>query len=132
MHRRDLHGALYDLALQEDDDSLGTVKLHARAMISQVDVENAAIELEDGRKFSGDLLIGADGLRSVVRTAALGEKYPPIDTEWQIYRFLLPREAVMNDPLTKAIKKENSRVAYEIPDATTQSKLRFVWYECRK
>jgi salicylate hydroxylase len=132
MHRRDLHGALYDLALQDDEDSQVPVKLHARAMISHVDIENAAIELEDGRRFSGDLLIGADGLRSVVRTTALGEKYPPIDTEWQIYRFLLPRETIMNDPLTKAIKKDDSRVMYEIPDATAQSKLRFVWYECRE
>lgn len=132
MHRRDLHGALYDLALLEDDDSQVAVKLHARAMISRVDTESATVELENGRKFTGDLLIGADGLRSVVRSSALGEKYPPIDTEWQIYRFILPREVIMNDPLTREMKMENTRIMYEIPDDTGQSKVRVVWYECRK
>jgi salicylate hydroxylase len=132
MHRQDLHKTLWDLALQDDGDSELPVKLHTGVVVSHVDTENASIELHDGRKFSGDLLIGADGLRSVVRAAAVGSKTPPIDTEWQIYRFLLPTEKIMEDALTKSLKVDNALIMFDIPDSAVGSKFMAIWYECRK
>ncbi|TVY82872.1 FAD-dependent monooxygenase OpS4, partial [Lachnellula suecica] len=114
MHRRDLHAALWDLALQNDGPSdAPAVKLHTGVKITKIDVESAKIELEDGSVFEGDLLIGADGLRS------------------QIFRFLLPTEAIVNDPETSGMRLHNIRVMYDIEDQTTGPKLRCVWYECR-
>ena len=145
MHRLDLHRELERLALLaggEDGDagsqtnggskSGGSVRILKGVMITRIDTENAEIELHDGRVFNGDLLIGADGLHSEVRAQATGKREEPIDTGWQIYRFLLPREKVMEDPVIRGMKMENTRMIYEMPDEKAESTVRFVWYECRK
>ncbi|PVH83437.1 FAD/NAD(P)-binding domain-containing protein [Cadophora sp. DSE1049] len=144
MHRLDLHRELERLALlsgAEDSDArsqtnrngnaTGSVKILKGVTITRIDTENAEIEISDGRVFNGDLLIGADGLHSEVRAHATGKREEPIDTGWQIYRFLLPREKVMEDPVMREMKKENTRMIYEMPDEKAESTVRFVWYECR-
>jgi len=87
-----------------------------------VDTENASIELQAGRKFSGGFLIGADGLRSVV-PAAVG---------WQIYRFLLTIEKIMKDLLTKSLKVDSAHIVFVISDSAAGPKFMGIWYECRK
>lgn len=145
MHRLDLHRELERLALisgaEEADDrsertgtckAVGSVRILKGVTITRIDTENAEIELSDGRVFAGDMLIGADGLHSEVRAQATGKREEPIDTGWQIYRFLLPRKKVMEDPVMREMKRENTRMMYEMPDEKAESTVRFVWYECRK
>lgn len=132
MHRQDLHGELERLALLNDVHPEVPAKLHMGVRIVRIDTESAEIEVDDGRIFSGDLLIGADGIHSAVRAAAIGKEREPIDTEWQIYRFLLAREKVMDDPVMRNMKVENSRLVYNNPDPKRNGRGRFVWYECRK
>jgi salicylate hydroxylase len=131
MHRQDLHRELVRLALLEDN-SHGSVEIHKGVQITKFDVQNASLELDNGKIFSGDLIIGADGLHSDVQAAAIGSKQDPIDTEWQIYRFLLPREKVMNDGIMKEMRVENARLTYIIPDVKRGISGQFAWYGCRK
>lgn len=131
MHRQDLHGELLRLALLEDN-SQGSVEIHQGVQITKFDVQKATIELDSGKIFSGDLLIGADGLHSDVQAAAIGSRQEPVDTEWQIYRFLLPREKVMNDEIMKDMRVQNARLTYLTPDAKREISALFTWYECRK
>lgn len=47
------------------------IVLHTACKISKIDVDEARVTLEDGRRFHGDVLLGADGVhvrppRSVV------------------------------------------------------------------
>ena len=77
------------------------VELFKSVKITHVDVENATVELADGAVHSGDLLIGADGLHSVVRSFAIKDDLPLIDTNWNIYRFLLPRQEIMEDDVLR-------------------------------
>ncbi|CZR55267.1 uncharacterized protein PAC_05154 [Phialocephala subalpina] len=120
MHRQDLHSELLRLAtLEPDSDSadLGQLKgLHMGVKITKIDIQNSILELDDGRYFQGDVVIGADGLHSDIRAAALGRRQEPIDTEWQIYRFLLPREKVMDDEIISGLKVGNSRLMFNCPD----------------
>lgn len=131
MHRQDLHSELLRLATEDSPDLGPLVGLHKGVKITNIDVKEARLETEDGKVWKGDLLVGADGLHSDVRAAATGKREEPIDTEWQIYRFLLPREKVMDDEVMRGMKVENSRVMYDVPDSKAESKSRFVWYECR-
>jgi salicylate hydroxylase len=131
IHRQDLHTELMRLALLEDN-SKGSVKIHSGVKIIGIDVQNSSVKLDNYKIISGDLLIGADGINSDVRAAASGSRQDPIDTEWQIYRFLLPREKVMNDEVMREMRVEKARLIYDNPDLQKESLARFVWYECRK
>lgn len=130
-HRQDLHRELLRLACLDKETPGPLIGLHKGVNVTNIDVQNASLELDDGRTFKGDLLIGADGLHSNVRAAALGKRTEPIDSEWQIYRFLLPTEKVMKDEVLRSLKPHNARIVYEDID-NTKSDARLVWYECRK
>ncbi|MET0360378.1 MAG: FAD-dependent monooxygenase [Sphingobium sp.] len=62
-HRADLHEILADAVT----DAGGTIHLASRIASVAADAEGASITLTDGRTASGDLLVGADGVKSVVR-----------------------------------------------------------------
>jgi salicylate hydroxylase len=65
-HRGDLHSELWRLALLTKGSEV-PVELFRGVGIIGIDTENTTIELNNGTKYSGDLLIGADGLQSDVR-----------------------------------------------------------------
>lgn len=110
IHRQDLHSELLRLACLDEVNTGPLVGRHMGVKITKIDVKEARIELDDGRVFKGDLLVGSDGLHSDVRAEALGMRQEPIDTEWQIYRFLLPRDKVMDDETMRGMKGENARL----------------------
>lgn len=61
VHRVDLHNKLKSEATSQSRPGV-PVQLHLACMVSDVDLINASVTLEDGRIFEGDLLLGADGL----------------------------------------------------------------------
>lgn len=132
-HRSDLHAELLRLA-RETNPSETPVELFKGVRISRVDADNATVELVDGTVYKGDLLIGADGLHSAVRAAAVKDNTPPIDSCWQIYRFLLPKQTIMDDDVLKSMKLDSGRLMFFIPgeEDTQKEVTRFVWYPCRK
>lgn len=96
--RVDLHNGLKKLALRDDGE--GSVEIFLGVRIVWVDVENAELELDDGRVWKGGLLFGADGMHSCVRKAALefsGEEEEIEDLGWDINRWLLDRKTVEED-----------------------------------
>jgi 2-polyprenyl-6-methoxyphenol hydroxylase-like FAD-dependent oxidoreductase len=66
-----LHGALLD--------ALGTAAIELSACVSRFTAATDAVELTlaDGRTFAGDLLVGADGVRSVIRAQLHPDEPPP-------------------------------------------------------
>jgi salicylate hydroxylase len=66
MHRADLHAALRQ-ALGDEHVSLGT-----RCISVEQDEELVTVTFADGQRASGDLLVGADGIHSVVRGYVAG------------------------------------------------------------
>ncbi len=67
IHRARLHGVLLEAAGAEN------VRLGAGVQSYEERGEKIAARLSDGSELEGDLLVGADGLRSVVRAQLLGE-----------------------------------------------------------
>ena len=54
--------------------------------------------LSNGEQLEADAIVGADGLRSVVRTSVLGYVKEPQESGDLAYRITIPREDLENDP----------------------------------
>lgn len=90
IHRGDMHGVLLRTCLAHPAITLTTGR--AARDYSRIGAE-VALYFEDGSSERGDLLIGADGLWSRIRTAMLGAEKPVISGHIA-YRAVLPMHAV--------------------------------------
>lgn len=84
IHRADYHRVLVSRARE-----LG-VEIILGSRVTGIDFAAPAAKLEDGKVFKADLVIGADGLKSVCREALLGKKDPPRLTGDLAYRIIVP------------------------------------------
>lgn len=73
LYRPDLHGILVQ-ALQER--APGSLQLGARVVDAAQTEDGAQVVLEDGRRLIADVLIGADGVHSIVRARLIAEDRP--------------------------------------------------------
>jgi salicylate hydroxylase len=90
LHRADLHAALVDLVQGTDPDA---ILLGQRFRGLQQRAGRVAAGFESGLQIEADLLIGADGARSVVRRELFGPAEPRF-TGFIAYRGLIPRSAL--------------------------------------
>ncbi|KAI8711661.1 hypothetical protein NCS52_01430200 [Fusarium sp. LHS14.1] len=90
-HRQDLQAALGDAATSEHLPGK-PAKIRTASQVMSVDCEEGVITLESGEEVHGDVIIGADGIHSVVRTAVLGEEKGALPTGTSAYRMLIPIE----------------------------------------
>jgi salicylate hydroxylase len=90
MHRRDLHDALVQaLSIMAPD----AVRLDAAVRQVHEDTEAAEVELVSGERLRADLVVGADGVKSVVRQHVLGAD-KPVFTGQVVWRVLVPVERI--------------------------------------
>lgn len=105
-HRADLHNALMERAV-----ALPNVELRVNSLVNDVSFEPASVTLANGAVVSGDVVIAADGIKSVIRGKLLNDDnikaYPTGDA---VYRVVLPRSVMENDPELKPL--------IDAPDAT--------------
>ena len=86
MHRSDLHAHLLHACRQSDLITLET----NRRVVEITDLGKAAkVRCADGSVYISDLLVGADGLHSLVRRV-LGDEAPPVCEEYVAYRGTVP------------------------------------------
>lgn len=93
-HRQDLHAALRAAAVSPADDVLSgrPVEIRTASAVVACDPEAGAVTLEGGEVLRADLVVGADGIHSVIRTAVVGEPRRAIPTGISAYRMLIPTE----------------------------------------
>lgn len=73
IHRADLHAALAAAVWALDADA---ITVNARVVNVEEDADGVAVTLADGQVARGDLVVGADGIKSVVRKFVLGDDEP--------------------------------------------------------
>jgi len=88
LHRADLHEIL---ARKAQEMRANIVQLNKRATHYVEDADGVTLHLADGTSARGDILIGADGIRSVVRAQMSGASTPTYtgDAAW---RLLIPTD----------------------------------------
>jgi len=88
LHRADFHNILADRARAFNPD---VVRLNCRATGFSETADGVTLNFADGSSATGDLLIGADGLKSVVRKQIVGE-VPATYTGDAAWRITVPIE----------------------------------------
>ena len=79
-----------------------SVRLNAKVASVSQDDDRVAVELDDGTVVEGDILIGADGWRSIVRPAIVGQEDPA-----QFSGFIAWRSVVENAVAPEAAEKKS-------------------------
>jgi salicylate hydroxylase len=132
IHRVDLHCELLRLALEEGDDNNPASLILATAA-KDIDPQDGSLRLSDGTKHQADLIIGADGVHSVVRRTVVG---PDADTaavtDMSAFRFLIPTSKLQVDPSLEKLLRWKSPGATIFADTVDQERERhLVWYPCQ-
>ncbi|KAI0884110.1 putative salicylate hydroxylase [Annulohypoxylon maeteangense] len=125
VHRVDLHNELLRLTSALD------IQLSSKVVAA--DAEQGFVLLEDGTKHYADLIIGADGLHSVLRGIALGDQdaAKPTPSGMSAFRFMIPTSELKEDPHFQELLKSKGRGNSVLADTTTQTERHMVWYTCR-
>ena len=96
MHRGDLLSGLLNAA-----EATGLVTIHPGKELVDVrqDARSATAVFADGTTATGEVLVGADGIRSRVRRV-LGDDSPPLASNYVIYRGTFPRTPEFENAVT--------------------------------
>ena len=96
IHRADLHNSMLQKAIQ-----LGAV-IRCNARVTDYSCDElhniARVTLHDGSSVQGDLVVGADGINSIMREVMYKKKDPPLPTGDIAYRFLIEADKTCDDP----------------------------------
>ncbi|KAL4908944.1 hypothetical protein BDW74DRAFT_174172 [Aspergillus multicolor] len=106
IHRADLHNALIEKALE-----LPNVELRVNSHVATVDFDSTSVTLVNGIVVRADVIVAADGIKSLIRDQLLGEgASKAIPTGDAAYRIMLTKAEMESDPVLKKL--------VEVPEAT--------------
>lgn len=126
VHRVDLHRELKRVLFDGcADGDANAPELILGAIVEDVDVDAGKVTLKDGRTFSSDVVVGADGNASFCRLqidpGARLERWEKV-----CFRFLVAKQVLLDDAETRDLVKEDSWFS-EI----SETDRRVVLYGCR-
>jgi salicylate hydroxylase len=109
-----MHRADYQNVLATEARRLGAeIRLNCDVVSADCDYPPSVV-LASGERLHADIVVGADGLRSSVRTAVLGYVKEPEESGDLAYRITIPRELLEGekDPLIGSVINENASVIW--------------------
>ncbi|PQE23110.1 FAD binding domain protein [Rutstroemia sp. NJR-2017a WRK4] len=108
IHRAHLHGALKELALSSKGD--GTpVKLSVSCNIVDMDPKEATVTLDSGETIKGDIVIGADGVKSWSRSY-IAPDVEPYSSGKCCYRWLISFAEIEKNESIKKFSQWHGRM----------------------
>ncbi|KAI1390569.1 putative salicylate hydroxylase [Hypoxylon trugodes] len=125
VHRVDLHSELLRITSGLD--------LQLGARVVEANADQGYVILEDGTRHYSDLIIGADGLHSILRGAVLKDQGvpKPIPSGMGAFRFMIPTPVLQNDPHFHALMEMKGQGNSVLADTTSETQRHMVWYTCR-
>jgi salicylate hydroxylase len=91
-----------------------TLRLNSRVI--SVDATCPSVTLQTGEVIYADLVIGADGVKSIVREAVLGGPSKPVPTGDAAYRAVIPTNSMLSDPDLKVLVDTPEFLTWMGPD----------------
>lgn len=102
-----IHRADYHYALTQRAKEVG-VEIELDCRVESIDFENQSVKCRNGKVFSGDVVVGYDGIKSYLRSAILNKEDPPYTTGDMAFRALVDIDVAKNDPkLSKLFSEPN-------------------------
>ena len=96
-HRQDLHSVLKAAAISTSGSSPGA-EIQVSSRVVSADCDAGSVKLEKGKVLEGfDLIVGADGIRSQIRTSVLGKEVEPVATGVAAYRMMIKASDIEGD-----------------------------------
>ncbi|KIL59725.1 hypothetical protein M378DRAFT_970132 [Amanita muscaria Koide BX008] len=111
IHRADLHKILYDLARPHV-----TIRLNSRVVSVSPDPLSPHVVLKSGEVVYGDVIIGADGVKSAVRKYMVEGPDAPASTGDAVYRATVNTEFFMEDPELRSFVEHPECTIWMGPD----------------
>ena len=111
IHRADLHAGL--LAAAEK----AGVKILTNKRVVKYDFEAPSATTDAGETYKADLVIGADGIKSIARPLLTGQLDIPRDTGDVAYRILIPGDKLLADPDLASLITDPCTTSWCGPDA---------------
>lgn len=94
-----MHRADYQRVLVDEARRLGArMRLGCDVVEVQCHDLDPSVTLANNEKITADVIVGADGLRSQVRTGVIGSVKEPKESGDLAYRITIPRGLLENDP----------------------------------
>jgi len=98
----DLHSMLHEHAIQEG------VRIRYNSKVVEVDSDAVAVTLENGERIVSDVVIGADGFNSLVRTTVIGKKVPETREREVSLTFTIPTDVMReHEDLRSLVENSN-------------------------
>jgi 2-polyprenyl-6-methoxyphenol hydroxylase-like FAD-dependent oxidoreductase len=112
-HRADMHRLLFETAAR-----MGA-KLHLGSRVEKYaeDYDGAEVTV-NGRTWRGDVVIGADGVKSRARMPVIGYEDKTLASGYALYRAFFDANIIKNDPLTShlVLDDDDARTGWIGPD----------------
>jgi salicylate hydroxylase len=101
-HRVDLLEALKEAAATTDSPGK-PAEIILSSRVIDCDTSSGTVKLVDGTSFSGDLIIGADGIHSKLRKCVTGSDIGAVPTGTSAYRIIVPTTQLMENPQISSV-----------------------------
>ncbi|KAK1146867.1 hypothetical protein N8T08_002191 [Aspergillus melleus] len=111
----------------------GGVPIHRGRKVISADAECGILYSEDGTEATADLIIAADGLHSVLKSAVLKDEIEsPARTGFSAFRFQIPTEDLLSDERFQELVKIKGNGPSVLADMRDQETMEhMVWYDCQ-
>ena len=136
IHRADLHQELLRLATMasgEENSSWGPPpEIRSESAVKNVCEDGMGVVLESGEEVRGDLVVGADGQHSVVRSYVVQDSVKETHSGMAAFRFLLESDKLREDEELASLLEKADGVVNLLADTTeTEKERHVVWYACQ-
>ncbi|KAF2996867.1 hypothetical protein E8E13_004575 [Curvularia kusanoi] len=117
MRRQALHEGLLDI-VASTPDGMTPIEVHLGQEVMSLDCDEGSLYLQHGEEVLNDLVVVADGAHSKLIHTITNHTTPPLRAGRTAYRFMVPREKIMADPVLRAVYEndEEGFTYYQIPE----------------